>query len=264
VICILIPALNEEPNLRRLLPRIPRQVMGLEVVVVVVSDGSIDRTTEVVVSTGAILVDLPDRSGKGAALRAGLVRAADIDYDFLVTMDGDGQHDPDDLARLVAPVLSGRYDATFGSRYLDDAACSITPLNRFLVRSAMVAYLRRALGRTFTDPFCGYRCFTSETIGRIGLEGNGYDCELEALFDAVGHGLRVIEVPVRRIYGGSTSKMGMRGGAFLGRLMVLGEYVVAVRRKSRAARRMQRNESQVDWSASRAAGPSPPEVERRA
>ena len=233
MICILIPALNEETQLRALLPLIPDRLLGTEVSVVVISDGSTDGTQRVVTENGADLVHLSTHSGKGAALRAGARRAATLGYDYLVTMDGDGQHDPVDLNRLVAPVAAGLCDATFGSRYLEDRGCGHTPVNRFVVRRAMVWYLRRTLGRTFSDPFCGYRCFNRAAFERIRLSGDGYHSELEAIFDCVIDDLRVLDVPVRRIYGVSTSKMGAGGGAFRGRMRVLRQYLEVVRRKSR-------------------------------
>jgi glycosyltransferase involved in cell wall biosynthesis len=241
VICILIPALNEEAGLRALLPSIPRRLLGMPVSVVVVSDGSTDGTQRVVVENAAVLVHLPDNLGKGAALRAGLAYAAKLEFDHLITMDGDGQHAATDLERLLAPVATGVCDASFGSRYLQDERCGITPWNRFLVRRSMVKYLRRRLGTTFTDPFCGFRCFTRAALEHIHFEGDGYHSELETIFDAVINHLTVVDVPIRRIYGPSTSKMGAGGSALRGRMRVLGQYLEVVTRKSRELREGRRD-----------------------
>lgn len=236
MICIVIPALNEEDRLRALLPLIPRRLLGMPIVVVVVSDGSSDRTTDVATAGGSNLVVLGTSCGKGAALRAGLQRARELGYDFLVTMDGDGQHDPEDLEELIRPVAGGECDASFGSRYLATTGRGRTPLNRYLVRKATVIYLKHALGLTFTDPFCGYRCFSRVALESINFVGDGYHCELETIFDGVKRDLKIKEVPVRRIYGSGTSKMGVRGGKLLGRARVVGEYLLTVRNRSRELR----------------------------
>jgi glycosyltransferase involved in cell wall biosynthesis len=240
VICILIPALNEETGLRALLPSIPRRLLGMPVSVVVVSDGSTDGTQRVAKENAALLVELPASLGKGAALRAGLAHAARLEFDYLITMDGDGQHVAADLERLLVPVATGVCVASFGSRYIENAHCGITPLNRFLVRRATIAFLRRRLGATFTDPFCGYRCFTRGALEHIRFDGDGYHSELETIFDAVINNLTVVDVPIRRIYGPSTSKMGAGGRAFPGRVRVLGQYLAVVARKSRELKEARR------------------------
>jgi glycosyltransferase involved in cell wall biosynthesis len=233
MICIVIPALNEEARLRNVLPLIPPRLRGHEVSVVVVSDGSTDHTVEVAKENRAVVVALPVSGGKGVALRAGVDRATAIGFDYLVTMDGDGQHDPADLHRLVRPVLVDDFDAAFGSRYLSDPRRGNTPINRFLVKGVTAAYLKQKTGISLTDPFCGYRCFSRAALSSIAFEGNHYEGELEAIFDAAIHGLRIAEVPVRRIYSHQTSKMGNHGGRFRGRMWVLRQYLSTTRRKSR-------------------------------
>jgi glycosyltransferase involved in cell wall biosynthesis len=234
VICIVVPAFDEEEGLRRLLPRIPARIHGHGVAVLVVSDGSSDRTAAVAAEGGAALVSFPVNRGKGAALRAGIARAQRWGFDALVTMDADGQHDPGDLERLVAPVLSGRYDLTTGTRYLEDPGRGATPLNRYLVRRSLIGVLRRRLGWAPTDPLCGYRCFSPAAVSRIRLHGDRYETELETVIQAAEAGLGVKEVPIARVYGPGTSRMGARGGPFLGRLLVILGYVATLRRTSRS------------------------------
>lgn len=236
MIRIIVPAFNEGGRLRGLLPLIPPRLHGVPVATIVVSDGSNDDTERVAREEGATAVVLPTNHGKGAALKAGVRRAAALGFDFLVTMDGDGQHDPRDLERLVAPVVTGRCDLAIGSRYLLDPSRDGTPVNRFLVRRMLIARLRRALGRTFTDPCCGYRCFSREAMHRIRFQGDRYQSELEAVFDAAGAGLRIMEVPVSRIYRPGLSKMGARWGRAPGRVVVVSQYLATVRRKTRELR----------------------------
>jgi hypothetical protein len=124
-----------------------------------------------------------------------------------------------------------------GSRFLSDPSRGPTPLNRYLVRKLLVAALQATLGRSYTDPCCGYRCFSLQALEAIRLRGNRYQSELEALFEAAIHGLSVVEVPVRRDYPPGCSKMGAQFGRLAGRVWVIGQYVSMIARKSRELRR---------------------------
>ena len=234
MICVVIPAFNEEGPLKSLLDRLPDRIAGLPVTVIVVSDGSTDHTEKCARDSGVVVVSLPSNSGKGAALKAGLARAAAMEYGYLVTMDGDGQHDVDDLERLVLPVVAGKCDVALGSRYLDGRRHSRAPLNRYLVRAATIAVLKRATGRFFTDPFCGFRCFSREALQHIRFHGDQYHGELEAIFDAHLHNLRVTEVAIKRIYTGNSSKMGAHGGSLVGRIRTIAQYLSVIGSKSRS------------------------------
>jgi len=237
VIVVVVPAFNEADGLRTLLPHIPACLSGVPVQVIVVSDGSTDGTDAVALDHGAVLVRLPKHRGKGAALRAGLARAMELGPSQLVTMDADGQHDPADLERLVRPVMARECALAAGSRFLSDHSRGPAPLNRYLVRKALVTALRAALGRTYTDPCCGYRCFSVQAVQAIRLRGDHYQSELETLFEAAIHGLSVVEVPVRADYPPGSSKMGARFGRLAGRVWVIGQYASTIARKTRELRR---------------------------
>ena len=237
MIAVVVPAFNEADRLRTLLPRIPAHLFSVPVQVIVVSDGSTDGTEAVALDHGAVLVRLPRHRGKGAALRAGFARALELDPSALVTMDADGQHDPADLERLVQPVMAGMCALAIGSRYLSDRSRGPSPLNRYLVRKTLVATLQAILGRTYTDPCCGYRCFSVQALRAIRLRGNHYQSELETLFEAAIHGLSAVEVPVRGDYPPGSSKMGAQFGRLVGRLWVISQYVSTIARKSRELRR---------------------------
>jgi glycosyltransferase involved in cell wall biosynthesis len=250
VIAVVVPAFNEADRLRILLPRVPAYLFGMPVRVVVVSDGSTDGTEAVARDHGTVLVPLPRHRGKGAALRAGIARAMEMGLKVLVTMDADGQHDPADLERLVQPVMAGECALAVGSRFLSSyRSRGPAPVNRYLVRKVLVATLRATLGRTYTDPCCGYRCFSCQALQAIRLRGDHYQSELETLFEAAIHGLSVTEVPVRADYPPGCSKMGARFGRLAGRAWVIGQYVRTIARKTRELR-------QAYPSAQTSAGPS--------
>jgi glycosyltransferase involved in cell wall biosynthesis len=237
VIAVVVPAFNEADSLRTLLPCIPAQLFGMPVRVIVVSDGSTDGTEAIALDSAGALVHLPNRRGKGAALRAGFARALELGTSYLVTMDGDGQHDPADLEQLVWPVMVEECALAIGSRFLSDPSRGPSPLNRYLVRKALIAALWATLGRVYTDPCCGYRCFSATAFQAIRLEGDRYQSELEALFEAAIHDLRVVEVPVRRAYPPGWSKMDAPLGRLAGRAWVIAQYVSTIARKTRELRR---------------------------
>ena len=237
MIAVVVPAFNEADSLRTLLPRIPASLFGVPVTVIVVSDGSTDGTEAIARDHGAVLVGLAKHQGKGAALRAGFAEAMELGPSQLVTMDADGQHDPADLERLIQPVVAGVCALAIGSRFLSDPSRGSTPLNRYLVRKVIIAALRAILGRTYTDPCCGYRCFSRPALQAIRLRGNHYQSELEALFEAAIHGLSVVEVPVRGDYPPGYSKMGAQFGRLAGRVWVISQYASTIARKRRELRR---------------------------
>jgi glycosyltransferase involved in cell wall biosynthesis len=237
VIAVVVPAFNEADKLRTLLPRIPASLLGAPVQVIVVSDGSTDETEAVALDHGAVVVPLGKHRGKGAALRAGFTRAMELDPSQVVTMDGDGQHDPADLERLVRPVMAEECALAIGSRFLSEPSRGPTALNRYLVRKVLIAVLRATLGRTYTDPFCGYRCFSFQAAQAIRFHGDHYESELEALFEAAIHGLSVVEVPVRRDYPPGCSKMGAQVGRLAGRVWVISQYLSTIVRKTWELRR---------------------------
>lgn len=232
VIAVVIPAFNEADRLRTLFPRIPACLFGVPVQVIVVSDGCTDGTEAVALDHDAVLVRLPRHRGKGAALRAGFAQAMELGPSQLVTMDADGQHDPADLERLVQPVMAGECALALGSRYLSDPSRGPAPLNRYLVRKVLVAALRATLGRTYTDPCCGYRCFSVQALQAIRLQGDHYQSELETLFEAAIRSLSVVEVPVRADYPAGCSKMGAQVGRPAGRVWVISQYASTITRKT--------------------------------
>jgi glycosyltransferase involved in cell wall biosynthesis len=232
-LCIVIAAFNEASGLDVLLPELPASVDGLDVHPIVVSDGSSDDTAEVARRHGVEVVRFAENRGKGVAVRAGIEHARGRGFEILVTMDGDRQHAVDHLPGLVYPIVAGEADVVFGSRYLADPNRHGVPLNRYLVRRATVGILKRLLSRTYTDPYCGYRAFSRDAIDLIEFEGDRYELELEAIFDARRHGLRTIEVPVPRIYCPGTSKMGVRGGRLLGRILVVWSYARTILHRAR-------------------------------
>ena len=120
-VAVVIPAYNEEDNIGQVLPRIPATVCGLETAVLVMDDGSRDRTGDIAREHGAAVARHVTNLGGGAALRTGYRLMVDSGARIVVTLDADGQHRPEEMERLVGPVADGTVDMAHGSRVLGHA-----------------------------------------------------------------------------------------------------------------------------------------------
>ncbi len=232
MIYAIMTAFNEAGCLLTLLPQMPATVHGHDLRIIVVDDGSTDATADVARAHGCTVIRSEMNRGKGASLRAGLASLGNAHFDAVVLMDSDGQHDPARLAALTEPILDGVAEMVVGSRYLAPTKRGQTPWNRYLVRSGTVSVLNLILSMPVTDPYSGYRALTQRAIECITLRGDRYESELEMLFCANGRGLRLVEVPIPKIYGPATSKMGARKGRVLGRVDVVSRYALTIARET--------------------------------
>jgi hypothetical protein len=198
---IVIPALDEADNLRRLLPRIPDTIQQRPTQVLLVDDGSSDDTVEVARGLGAVAMTVPVNGGGGLALRAGFDLAGASGAAWVVTMDADGQHDPEQLARLVEPLENGQADLVVGSRKLGTHEAASA------ARAFGVGFfnfvISRLIGTRVTDCASGYRAIAAPTLRRLHLTQAQYHTA-ELIIDAGKRGLRLSEVPItisRRVEG---------------------------------------------------------------
>ena len=192
---IQIPAWNEEATLSDVLASLPRSLPGFtEVLLLVVDDGSTDRTAEVAREGFADrLVRFPMHRGLAAAFSAGLDASLQMGADVIVNFDADLQYDPADIPSLVAPILEGRADMVVGDRGPGKLA-HFSPVKRLLQRlgSWMV---RQATGLSVQDATSGLRAFTREAARRMNVFSK-MTYTLETLIQAGFKDLRVVSVPV--------------------------------------------------------------------
>jgi hypothetical protein len=202
---VVIPAFNEADGLPLVFDEMPNEILGMPVEVIVVADGCTDDTEKVARSFGAHVIRRELRRGQGAAIRLGYLAALRGQARVVVTLDADGQHDPLEMERVVAPLVAGDADMVQGSRVLG----TFEKENK--VRSAGVhvyARIMSTLGRTkITDPANGYRAVTPAALHRLDLRQDQFVAS-ELIMDAMHKGLRVAEVPitVRRRAVGETKK----------------------------------------------------------
>jgi hypothetical protein len=205
-VAVVIPAYNEAPHIADVLAGLPREVLGLPIRSIVVDDGSSDATSEYARATGAATVRLPMNRGGGAAVRTGYRLAISTGASVVVTMDADGQHQPDDLASLIGPILAGEADVVSGSRVL--GAADPNHLARELGVKIFAWLLSVLTASRVTDPSCGYRAVRTDALRKLELYQDQFYVA-EFLLEASKRKLSMREVPVTirsRISG--TSKKG--------------------------------------------------------
>jgi hypothetical protein len=192
-LAVIIPAYNETDNIAHVLEGLPAEVCGLPVRPILVDDGSQDDTFERARDAEAAAVQLPLNRGQGAALRAGYRLALATGARVVVTMDADGQHQADELPRLVQPILDGEADVVHGSRVLGDADPT-HPTRKLGIR--LFSWLLTVLTSSrITDPSCGYRAIRTEALRKLLFHQDQFHTA-EFLLEASKRGLVIREVPV--------------------------------------------------------------------
>ncbi len=186
----IIPAYNEERFIGSVVLKARKYVDA----VMVVDDGSRDLTAEIARAAGAIVVHLETNRGKGVALNAGFQKARELDAQVLVVLDADGQHRPEEIPAVVAPILNGEADIVIGSRYLDRK--SRVPFARIWGHRVFTSATNWLSGTHLTDSQSGFRAFSKIAIQTINFESKDFSVESEMQFLAKRQDLRLIEVPV--------------------------------------------------------------------
>ncbi len=168
--------------------------------VLVVNDGSSDGTAEKLAQRSDIFVETHARNlGYGAALNTAFQYAIEHDYDVIVTIDCDGQHQPCRIPKFVAACQN--VDMVSGSRYLRRyPGDSEPPAQRLFINKQITADLNRRLGLQLTDAFCGFKAYRVEALKDLELTEAGYAMPLELWAQAAALGWRIIELPVPLIY----------------------------------------------------------------
>ena len=169
--------------------------------VIVVDDGSADRTAAIARLAGADVIRMPENGGKAKAMMAGFARARDLGYEAVVMLDGDGQHDPDEIPAVAAPVLAEEADLVIGSRFLEGGAeipayrrAGQMVLNRFTNLSAD--------GGDFvaTDSQSGFRALSRRALENLTFSSEGYSIESDMIAHFAPLNFRVTEVPISVTY----------------------------------------------------------------
>jgi glycosyltransferase involved in cell wall biosynthesis len=197
-ILICIPAFNEAERIGRVVSR--SRAFGTHILVC--DDGSTDDTSSEATKNGAIVACHKKNLGKGAALKTLLREASKFGSDVVVTLDGDGQHDPSDIPRLVAPVLEGTADVVIGCRFSGE---NRIPLYRRVGNSVLSLMTNWSAGTRIRDTQSGFRAYSSRVLPSISIIENGMGVDSEILIKLAREGFKIEERNVAVTYGGDTS-----------------------------------------------------------
>jgi glycosyltransferase involved in cell wall biosynthesis len=216
-IWIVVPAFNEARVIEGVVASLVKRYRNI----VVVDDASSDATAERAVAGGARVLCHAINRGQGAALQTGIEYALGQGAEFVVTFDSDGQHDPEDIEALVAPVLNGSCDIAIGSRFLRHGG--EVPIARRLLLKAAVLFTRMVSGISASDTHNGLRAFSRRAAKRIEIRLDRMAHASEIL-DQIGRmGLPWVEIPVRVRYTPYSRAKGQRA---TGAIRVVFDYLV--------------------------------------
>jgi glycosyltransferase involved in cell wall biosynthesis len=194
----IIPAFNEESNIVNIIDSVKKFVN----IVIVVDDGSVDKTYYKAMSTGVKVIRNLRNRGKGFALKRGFQQCVKYNPDIVVTIDADGQHNPEEIPKLIKPIKDGIADMVIGSRF-NTTSLREVPLVRG-VGLSVIGLLNQSLTRIrVKDTQSGFRAYNKTILNTISdYESVGYGAEMEQLAQAEQNGLNIMEVPVTIRYKG--------------------------------------------------------------
>jgi len=190
VIAAVIPAFNEEVSIGSVVLRSKRHVDE----VIVIDDGSTDGTATVAELAGAHVIKVPVNSGKANAVRVGFRFLRTNGYTAVVMLDGDGQHDPEEIDNLLAPILKNDADMVVGSRFLDQK--NGTPRYRKFGQSILNRATNFGAKEAHTDSQSGFRALNRRALDSMDFASDGYNIESDMIMHLSSLGFRIKEVPI--------------------------------------------------------------------
>lgn len=182
-----IPAYNEEKSIAKVILRTQKKADK----VIVVDDGSTDETSEIAKALGALVFRHRKNLGYGSAIKTCFEAAKELNADTMVILDGDGQHNPDEIISLVEKIKEG-FDVVIGSRFIRKN--KIPKYRKFGINILNLAIRRTRIN--VSDCQSGYRAYSKKAIERINPEENGMSASIEILLQAQTNGLKFCEVPI--------------------------------------------------------------------
>ncbi len=197
-VLVAIPVYNEAAHVEAVMEKVRRYTSDI----LVVDDGSTDGTADLLSRMdGLKLIQHPQNLGYGRALINAFNCAMCAGMDWIITMDCDGQHEPEVIPEFIAAATADDCDIVSGSRYLPEAmATDSPPKDRREINYEITNLLNHELGLEITDAFCGFKAYRVCKLHRLNITETGYAMPLQLWVHAVRQGLRIREIPVRLIY----------------------------------------------------------------
>lgn len=191
-ICVVLPALNEEASIGSVIEKIPDFVDH----VIVVNDGSTDATKAISESKGAIVVTHSENKGLGLAFKSGLDKVLALKGDIMVNMDADGQFSPNDIEKLILPIINKKADFVTASRFKKKEFWPEMSTVKFYGNQFMSYWISKIVGQRFYDVSCGFRAYSRDTLLKLNLFGK-FTYTQETFIDLAFKELTILEVPTK-------------------------------------------------------------------
>lgn len=191
-ILVCIPAYNEEKNIANIV----RKARNHADEVIVCNDGSSDNTAKFAIQEGASVINHPKNYGYGKTIRTLFQKALERKADIIVTLDSDGQHDPEQIPNIVEPILKNRFDIVIGSRFMHYNDKMKVPFYRSVGIKAITKITNRGSYKNLTDAQSGFRAYNRQALERINLVEDGMSISTEILLRAGAKNLAIKEVPI--------------------------------------------------------------------
>lgn len=197
-LAIIIPAYNEEGTILTVLESLPKKLVGIDKIVsIVVNDGSGDKTEEIAKRRADFVVNHVVNLGVGAATTTGFEVAKKIKADAIVTLDADGQHNPNDVEKILKPILENKTDVVIGTRMLNPDGM---PLLKILGNWLMNFLTFLVFRKWSTDSQSGLKAFNKKAIRKMQFHSIGYEICSEIIGEITRNKLRLAEVPIEVKY----------------------------------------------------------------
>ena len=194
-----IPAYNEEKNIASIIVKLKK----ISSRIIVCNDGSTDSTGLIAKELGAIVINHQKNQGYGAAIKSIFLKSKEIGTKVLVTLDADGQHDVNEIDKLLKPITDDKCDIVIGSRFLSET--ENVPSYRKLGINVITKLTNASIKENLTDSQSGFRAYDKKVIEQITLSESGMGVSTEILIKASNKELRIAEVPITVSYEGDTS-----------------------------------------------------------
>ncbi len=202
---VAIPVYNEQKYVAHVLER----VLGYASDILVIDDGSTDATPSIVAGFPVEVIRHATNRGYGRSLLDAFRWAAVDQFDWIITMDCDDQHEPEAIPRFIQAIQRNDADIISGSRYLvTDENGDSPPPQRRAINLQITDELNERLGLTLTDAFCGFKAYRVESLRNLELDVDGYAFPMQFWVQSVAAGLTIRELPVRLIYNDANRSFG--------------------------------------------------------
>ncbi len=199
-IVIFIPAYNEEKTIALIIKKVPKKILGLKTEILVVNDGSKDKTEYLAKQAGAVVINHTFNKGLGQTFQTGIDKAVGLDADIMVNIDADGQFNPNEISKLIAPILNKEANFVASDRFYNLESSKLVkpqdmPLIKYWGNLLMAALISFLSNQKFNDVSCGFRAYDKKTLLSLNLIGK-FTYTQESFLDLATKGLIIKTVPV--------------------------------------------------------------------